>query len=184
MKDFESKIIDRTNKFYLEISRKVLSPREYEVLHKLLIDKIPQHQVARDYEVTSERIRQIYESAFKKVKKVSGILEDIELYKQRLDALKESVLPRASSGSGKVKAAAMPDLDQKLCECSFPLGKRMSSFFELLEVSTIRDLSKISLKDFSCFRGFKGELRKELIAFIEFLHIESLWEGFEQWKNE
>jgi hypothetical protein len=35
----EQKVIDMTNRFYLEISKNLLSDREYEILEKLLIKK-------------------------------------------------------------------------------------------------------------------------------------------------
>ncbi len=33
-------VITRTNRFYIEMSRKVLSEKEYDVLQKLLIEKL------------------------------------------------------------------------------------------------------------------------------------------------
>ncbi|MCR5863537.1 hypothetical protein LRS05_16045 [Flavobacterium sp. J372] len=59
----------------------------------------------------------------------------------------------------------------------------MYSFFELLEVNTIGELSVITLKEFNCLRGFKSQLKKELIAFIEFENIENLFDGFQEWKD-
>ena len=83
-----STLIDRTNRFYIEMSRKVLSEREYDILEKLLIEKMTLKEVAGIYGVTGERVRQIYESTFEKVKSVSQLLSDIEHYKQTLEQLK------------------------------------------------------------------------------------------------
>lgn len=39
-------VIDRTNRFYIEMSKQVLSEKEYDLLQKLLIDKMSLTQAA------------------------------------------------------------------------------------------------------------------------------------------
>jgi DNA-directed RNA polymerase sigma subunit (sigma70/sigma32) len=81
-------VIARTNRFYIEMSRKVLSEKEYDVLQKLLIEKMTLQEVASIYGVTGENVRQIFERTYKKVKSVTELLAEIDDYKQKLQQLK------------------------------------------------------------------------------------------------
>lgn len=63
----EQKVIDMTNRFYLEISKNLLSDREYEILEKLLIKKSTLNKVCEEYGICAERIRQIYTEVFFKI---------------------------------------------------------------------------------------------------------------------
>lgn len=54
-----SKIIDMTNRFYLEISKNILSESEYEIMKKILLDKCPITVVSEKYDVGYVRIKQI-----------------------------------------------------------------------------------------------------------------------------
>ena len=74
-------------------------------------------------------------------------------------------------------------LRMKLTESQFPFSRRMRNFFRWLEINTIEELAAIPLIKLSCFRGFKTQCRKELIAFIKFEQIESLFEGFHTWEH-
>lgn len=175
-------IIDRTNRFYIEMSRKVLSEKEYDVLHKLLIEKMTLQQVGDNYGITGESVRKLYERTYNKVKSVTDILADIDHYKKKLEHLK-SDFHFESGQVGKRKNKAETNLQKLLFDSHFPFSKRMYNMFESIDVRTIGDLAKIPLKDFSCFRGFKGKCKTELIAFIEFENIEHLFNGFSRWKK-
>jgi len=59
-------------------------------------------------------------------------------------------------------------LQMKLSESKFPFSQRMLSFFTRAEIETVEQLAEIPLSKFTCFRGFKIQCMKELIAFIEF----------------
>lgn len=175
-------IIDRTNRFYIEMSRKVISEKEYDILQKLLIEKMTLQQVGEKYGVTGESVRKIYERAYNKVKSVTDILADIDHYKKKLEHLKADFYFE-SSQTGKTKSKVETDLNKLLYDSYFPFSKRMYTMFETIGVRTIGDLSSITLKDFSCFRGFKGKCKDEFIAFVEFENIEHLFKGFAQWKK-
>ncbi len=73
-------------------------------------------------------------------------------------------------------------LHMKLSESKFSFSQRMLSFFEMVEVSSVAELSAIPLQKITCFRGFKTKCRQELIAFIKFEQIESLFEDFHTWE--
>jgi len=176
-----SAIIDRTNKFYIEMSRKVLSEREYDILKKLLIEKMTLQQVAGIYGVTGERVRQIYEQTYQKVKSITQLLADIDHYKQKLEQLKldfKCEINNIKNSENKNEV----DLQKRLHDSHFPFSKRMYNMFEFLEIHTIGELLEIPLTSFQCFRGFKEQCKKELIAFIEFENIEHLFEDFSGWK--
>ena len=175
-------LIDRTNRFYIEMSRKVLSEKEYDILQKLLIDKMTLKEVGDNYGVTGESVRRLYERTFEKVKCVTELLDDIDHYKQKLEQLKEDF----EYETGRIKkrrTKAETDLNKLLYDTHFPFSKRMFTIIEALGITTIGELANISLKDFQCFRGFKGKCKNELIAFIEFEHIEHLFKGFSVWKT-
>nr|WP_309755823.1 sigma factor-like helix-turn-helix DNA-binding protein [Flavobacterium sp.] len=176
-------VIARTNRFYIEMSRKVLSEKEYDVLQKLLIEKMTLQEVAAIYGVTRERVRQIYERTYKKVKSVTQLLAEIEDYKLKLEQLKYDFKCETQQIK-KRKNTTEIDQHKLLIASHFPFSKRMYSMFEVLDIHTIGQLAEIPLKSFGCFRGFKGQCKKELIAFIEFENIEHLFEGFFVWKTQ
>lgn len=49
-------VIDRTNRFYIEMSKQVLSEKEYDLLQKLLVEKMPLTKAAEQYGVTSQYV--------------------------------------------------------------------------------------------------------------------------------
>lgn len=176
-------IIDRTNRFYIEMSRKVLSDREYDILQKLLIEKKTLQEVGSIYGVTGERVRQIYERTYKKVKSIAQLLGEIDTYKLKLQQLKQDFnfeIQQKKKEDNKNEVV----LCKKLYASHFPFSKRMYSLFEVLDVHTIGQLAEIPLKSFECFKGFKVQCKKELIAFIEFENIEHIFEDFSVWKTQ
>jgi hypothetical protein len=74
-------------------------------------------------------------------------------------------------------------LQMKLIESEFSFSKRMLNMITYLELVTLGDLTAIPLKNLKNFRGFKTQCKRELIAFIEFESIESLFEGYREWKK-
>lgn len=192
-------VIERTNRFYIEMSRKVLSEKEYEVLQKLLIEKMTLEEVATIYGVTGESVRQIYEKTYKKVKSVIQLLAEIDDYKHKLEQLKFHYKYEAQSikkyENQQIKISETPqikkiknkteiELQKKLYESRYPFSKRMNSMLEFLEIQTFGQLAEIPLENFVRFKGFKKLCKKELIAFIEFENIEHLFEGFSKWKKQ
>jgi len=75
-------------------------------------------------------------------------------------------------------------LHMKLSESKFSFSQRMLSFFEMVEVSSVAELSAIPLQKITCFKGFKTKCRQELIAFIEFESIAGLFEDYQTWKEQ
>lgn len=73
-------------------------------------------------------------------------------------------------------------LSMQLLDSQFIFSKRMKNFFQYVGFSTIEELAAIPLTKFTCFRGFKTQCRQELIAFIEYEGIESLFAGYDIWK--
>lgn len=74
-------------------------------------------------------------------------------------------------------------LHMKLSDSDFQFSKRMLNFFEKIGISTIAELATIPLSKLICFKGFKAVCKKELVAFIEFENIQSLFIEFNRWKN-
>lgn len=184
-------VIERTNRFYIEMSRKVLSEKEYDVLQKLLIEKKTLQEVAGIYGVTGESVRQIYEKTYKKVKSVTQLLAEIEDYKYKLEQLKndfkcetQQIKKGETQQIKKRKNKLETDRQKMLYESHFPFSKRMNNMLEVLDIHTIGQLCEIPLTDFHRFKGFQKQCKKELIAFIEFENIEHLFEGFSVWKKQ
>lgn len=176
-------LIDSTNKFYLEMSRKVLSEKECDVLKKLIVYKMTLNNIAEQYCVTADYIKELYEQTYSKTKIVTELLDKIDHYDKKLQALKRELNPNPSPAQIR-KEKAEKDRQKLLYNSHFPFSKRMYSMFEALDIQTVRELAEIPLEKFSCFRGFKKQSKTELIAFIEFENIEHLFEGFYEWKKE
>lgn len=66
-------------------------------------------------------------------------------------------------------------LQMKLAERQFVFSKRMLNFLQMAEIHTVRDLTAIPLRRFTCFKGFKTKCSEELKAFIEFEQLEDLF---------
>jgi hypothetical protein len=174
-------VIDRTNNFYLEMSRKVLSKKEYDVLQKLLIEKMSLREVAENYRVTTEYVNELYERSYDKVKAVTELLSEIDHYIAKLQELKRELNPTPAEIK---KEKTQKDRQKLLLNSTFPFSKRLQGVLETLEIRTIGDLADIPLKDFQHFRGFKMKCKAEFIAFIEFENIAYLFKGFSRWKKE
>lgn len=176
-------VIDRTNRFYIEMSKQVLSEKEYDLLQKLLIDKMSLTQAAEQYGVTSEYVEELYEKTCNKVKAATELMCEIDHYKKKLQALKRELNPNPSPAQIR-KEKAEKERQKLLYDSSFAFSRRLQSVLEVLEIRTIGDLADIPLKDFTRIRGFKAKCKEELIAFIEFEKIEHLFNGFSRWKKE
>lgn len=173
-------VIDRTNRFYIEMSRKVLSKKEYDVLQKLLIEKMSLREVAENYGVTTEYVNELYERSYDKVKAVTELLSEIDHYIAKLQELKRELNPTPAEIK---KEKTQKDRQKLLLNSTFPFSKRLQGVLETLEIRTIGDLADIPLKDFQHFRGFKIKCKEELVAFIEFENIAYLFKGFSRWKK-
>jgi len=163
------------------MSRKVLSEKEYDVLEKLLIEKMSLSEVAENYGVTSEYVNELYEITYNKVKAVTELFLEIDHYIAKLQELKHELNP---SPAQIRKEKAEKDRQKLLLNSTFPFSKRLQGVLETLELKTIGELADIPLKDFQHFKGFKIKCKEELIAFIEFEKIEHLFKGFLRWKKE
>lgn len=144
--------------------------------------KMTLQQVADSYGYTSEDIRLIYEKAYKKVKSATELLDEIDVYEQKLKQLQQYF----DNNTIEIKKEYKPidiRLNKKLTESHYPFGKRLFSVFEMMDAYTIGDLAKISVKNFHCYRGFGNHSKKELVKFIEFENIEDLFKGFSAWKK-
>jgi len=173
--------IERTNRFYIEMSRKVLSEKEYELLQKLLIEKMPLEQLAEQYGVRAEYLEELFEKTYYKVKTVSELFAEIDHYIAKLQELKHELNP---SPAQIRKEKAEKERQKMLSDSPFLFSRRLQSVLGNLEIKTIGELADMRLKDFMCIRGFKVKCKEELIAFIEFEKIEHLFKGFSRWKKE
>lgn len=177
-------IVDRTNRFYLEMSRRVLGEKEYDIIWQMLVEKRKIQDLSIEYNLSRERIRQIFAAAYQKVKSITEILTEIEHYKKQRDRLREDYYREYKQIQKNLDQQKDPQLlKKKLVESAFPFSRRLWSMLGLLDVYTYGDLAAIPLQDFQKYRGFKRACKKELVDFIEFEHLEDLFDGFQQWKR-
>lgn len=176
-------VIDRTIKFYLLMPRHLLSKKEYGILEKLLIEKMPLEQAARQYGLTSHELQELYQKTCLKVKEAAELFSQIDHYQKKLEKLKRELNPNPSPAAMK-KEKAQHDRQKLIFSSTFPFSRRLRSVLEALEISTIGELADIPLKDYQHFRGFKAKCKEELIAFIEFENIGYLFKGFAVWKKQ
>jgi len=177
-------LIDRSNIFYLEMSRKFITQRDYDIMYRLLIEKIPMSILAVEYNISGERVRQIYEKVYSKLKSITKTLQDdVDFYIQRKDNLREQYLNEINHSPKRTNQGKPLDSKDLILNSTFRFGQRMRNMFNFIDVYTLEDLVAIPLYKLTLFRGFKKECKKELIAFIEFEKIEHLFEGFSDWKD-
>ncbi|KPE52545.1 hypothetical protein CMU34_10930 [Elizabethkingia anophelis] len=177
--------IARTNEFYLEISKRILTEKEYNILRRLLIDNQSINEVAQEYNLSTARIRQIFNSTFDKAKSIADTFQDIAYYKQKLYELRTAYLNEKNKKiASDTPLLSNPELlSMKIMDSHFPFSKRLYNMLEIMEVVTISDLQEISLEKLHHFSGFGRECKRELIAFIEFEDLENYFEGFYKWKQ-
>lgn len=165
------------------MSRKVLTEKEYEVLEKLLIEKMPLEQAAQQYGVTSQDVQELYQRTCSQVKAAAELFSKIDQYEKKLQKLKLQLNPHHSPAAMR-KEKMEKDRQKVLLNSAFPFSARLQTILRNLEIKTIGELADMPLKDFMCIRGFKLKCREELIAFIEFENIGYLFKGFSAWKKQ
>lgn len=179
----QQKIIDMSNQFYLEISKSVLSEKEYNIVQELLIDKCPIKVISKKYELGYVRIRQIYQNVLYKVKTVSGLLKEIDSLKEKRNQLRKEYITHYNVATvEKVSTAALEN--KRIFDSSFPFSSRLWNMLKKLEVETFTDLFAIPIANYPKYRGFKGRCMKEFISFIEFENLEGEFEGFYEFKEK
>jgi len=174
-------VIDRTNRFYIDMSRKILTTKEYEIIWQMLIRKRPIKDLSAEYGLTYERIRQIYNDAYNKIKSITEVLLEIEDYKKQRDKIRSEYHTEYKQIQMSRGTANSVMLNKRLIDSSFPFSKRFYGMMEYLDIKTIEDLAAIPLSEFKSFRGFKKMCTKELAAFIEFEGVEDLFDGYYKW---
>lgn len=183
MDALDKKHIDICNRFYLQISRKVLSDNEYDIAYKLLVEKQTKSSVAKEYNFSYERVRQIYIDTTCKAKSVMELLNEIDSIKLKRDQLRQKFYeeykflhPTTTHGESEI-------LSKKIADSYFPFSYRLKNLLDSIGYKTIGDLVATPLVDFMKYRGFKTVCKKEFIEFIEFENIEDFFDGFFEWKN-
>lgn len=165
------------------MSRKLLSEKEYDVLHKLLIDKMTPGQAAQQFGAAPQYVPELNQSSCDKEKRATELTLEIDKYIVKLRELKREIKANASPAKDK-KDKKEKDRQKLLLNSLFPFSRRMNSMFDVLDVSSFGELADIPLKDFQHFKGFKIKRKEELIAFIEFENIVYLFKGFSRWKKQ
>lgn len=182
--DEEKNIIERTNSFYIDMSRRILTEKEYDIIYKMLVNKRPIIELANEYNLSRERIRQIYWDTYSKVKSITELFQDIDFYKQRRDQLREECQNEYKYLRTLNDAEKEDLLKKKLINSAFPFSKRLLNLLVSLEIYSIEDLVGIPLKEYQNFRGFNTLCKKELKAFIDFENIEELFDGYYKWSKK
>lgn len=90
--DPEREMIDMTNRFYLDMTKNILSDKEYDIIKKILIGKYTLQSIAAEYGLTKQGITYIYRKAFFKVKSVSELVKEINALKEKKNQLYKTYL--------------------------------------------------------------------------------------------
>ncbi len=179
------KIIDLTNHFFIEMSKNVLDEKEYDIMQKLLIEKLPFQTISDEYRVTKEAIRNIYKKIFFKIKSVSGLVCEINALKEKKNQLYQEYLSEYKKMTKENSGKENFNSERKLIDSHFPFSKRLWNMLVSLEIYTFNDLLENPLDMYPKFRGFKGNCIKDLIRFIEFENLENYFEGnFYEFKSK
>ena len=64
-------IVESTIDIYLSIIKEVLTPRNYEILYDIIINKYTYEETAIKHHITTERVRQIFWKAIRRIKSYS-----------------------------------------------------------------------------------------------------------------
>ncbi|MFH6936027.1 hypothetical protein [Flavobacterium sp. FlaQc-30] len=173
--------IDRANRLYTEISRKVLPEKEYDMLHRLLTENMPLQEAAAQYGVTSEYVEALLERTLSKAKAVAELLSEINGYIEKLQELKRELNP---SPAQIRKEKTKKDREKRVLDSQYPLSRRLLTVLDAMEMETFGQMADFPLKDFLRIRGFRAKCKEELIVLIEFEKMQYLFKGFSRWKKE
>lgn len=176
------KIIDMTNQFYLEMSKNILSEREYEIMEKILIDKCPLDVLSEKYDGGYESIFKIYERVFYKVKSVSELIREIDFLKEKIMLLSKVISDFKATSENRPRKTELQN--RNITESSFLFSSRLRNMLKKMDVVTFKDLTDIPITNYPKYRGFKGKCMEEFVQFIEFENLEDEFEGFYEFKKK
>jgi len=172
----EWETIDLTNRFYLEISKNVLTGKEYEILKRLLVDKYSVSMLLKNYNVENTRVKQIFQKVFDKVKSLSEHLKEMDIQKER-----RNNCPPEIPESEKIDDD-FPS--KKISESSFPFSIRLYNVLTRMGCKTFGDLVEIPIHNYPKYNGFKIKCTTEFISFIEYENMEEKFDGFYEFKKK
>lgn len=173
----QQKIIDLTNHFYLEMSKNILTEKEYDIMQKILIKHDLFQSISVEYGVSKEAIRHIYKKVFFKIKTVSGLVNEINVLKEKKELLRKEYISEYIDLTKRNEEKNNLIISKKIHDSHFPFSKRLWNMLNRLEIYTFKDLFEIPLNMYPDFRGFTGRCLKEFILFIEFENIEDCFDS-------
>lgn len=168
----EREIIKITNHFYLEMSKNVLTEKEYDIAQKILTRHYSFRTIAAEYGTSKGQVKYIYQKVFFKIKSVAGLVEEINFLKERKNKLYRQY-ETLMKEKQELDAVLM---DKKIIDSCFPFSKGLWSLFIMLEIHTFKNLFERHLSYYPSVRRFTGRYLAEFIRFIEFESIEEFFE--------
>ena len=170
-------IINLTNRFYLDISKKFLTDQEFEIMENILLKGYSFQSVSSEFGVSKDSIRYIYKKTFFKIKSVSNLVLEINELKEKRNQLRANYILEYRQLIKRKIGDETSFIDKKISDSHFPFSRRLWNMFEKLDIHKFSDLFAIPLETFPKFRGFKGKCLQEFIQFIEFENLEEKFEG-------
>lgn len=176
---------------YLLKSKSYLTTREYDVVNDILINKMTFDEVGKRYDLTDERIKQIFNKSVRRLKYHHNIEKNIEELTNNYDALKSEYnilkvktdflydkLKRKHETlknnninereERRLKILMTIDnniLNKKLVDCD--LSARALNCFDALDVNTILDVISLTDVDLLSVRNFGKKTLKEINYFLK-----------------
>lgn len=174
-------VINRSNLFFLEISRKILSQKDYQILYKMIIEKKSVEVLAAELNISVSGINMIYERLLLNLKAFVAKLNKIDIIKEKRKILRERHLRQYKTRKSDRLHQLL--LSRKILECNFPFSLRFTNMLKSLELFIIEDLIDVPLNDYLFFRGFQTKCMIELLEFIEFEKLEFYFKNFGSFKK-
>jgi hypothetical protein len=164
---------DITNvvELYLMHVKGTISNREYEIIHDTLINNISYEDMVEKYDLTRERIRQIYEKANRRVRHSYRISIDYEKLKSEYESLRFDVeiLKHKRLVLSKSKVLEQENiknypnheiLNKKIYDMD--VSVRLLNALNKADITTLGDVVSMKREDFLKFRNFGVKSLKEL----------------------
>lgn len=149
-----------------------LTPREIDVLRDKCLLNMNRFQISKKYDITPERIRQIYLRALYKIKRRAAIEIDRYInYENNNERIK--ILEKENEYLKSQFSLNEPDLSILIKRIDdFDFSVRALNCFRASDIYTVGDLLKYNIKNIMKLRNFGQKTKKELDEFLKHNNLE------------
>lgn len=173
-------IIKITIEIYLSIVKEVLTPRNYEILYDIIINKYTYEETAIKHHITTERVRQIFWKAIRRIKSYSFDEfnkiknEHFVLSKQIRELRKEKHILYNELNKNKADFIDIDYEKEKLYDTeiiNLDISTRALNCLKMNEINNIKQLASLKKGELLRFRNLGKKTIQELDSLLKSMNL-------------